>query len=70
MAAATAAISQDADGASPPTSATRNKAVRDMVSKWFNDRGMKPTDSQANFMFVNIGTPGARRSVTPAAPRA
>jgi len=27
------------------------------VSKWFSDRGMKPTDSQANFMFVNIGTP-------------
>jgi histidinol-phosphate/aromatic aminotransferase/cobyric acid decarboxylase-like protein len=25
--------------------------------KWFADRGMKPTDSQANFMFVNIGRP-------------
>ena len=28
-----------------------------MVTKWFADRGMKPTDCQANFMFVNIGTP-------------
>ncbi len=36
---------------------TRNTAVRDFTMKWFADRGMKPTDSQANFMFVNIGTP-------------
>jgi histidinol-phosphate aminotransferase len=35
----------------------RNKAVRDYTAKWFADRGMKPTDSQANFMFVNIGRP-------------
>ena len=35
----------------------RNKAVRDFTAKWFADRGMKPTDSQANFMFVNIGRP-------------
>jgi len=35
----------------------RNKAVRDYTAKWFTDRGMKPTDSQANFMFVNIGRP-------------
>src|SRR3954449_10933056 len=57
MAAATAAISQDADGAFSKNERERNKAVRDMVTKWFADRGMKPTDSQANFMFVNIGTP-------------
>ena len=25
--------------------------------KWFADRGMKPTDAQANFMFVNLGRP-------------
>jgi histidinol-phosphate aminotransferase len=55
MAAATAAIQQDASFTT--NERNRNKAVRDMVSKWFNDRGMKPTDSQANFMFVNIGTP-------------
>ena len=35
----------------------RNAAVRDFTKKWFADRGMKPTDSQANFMFVNIGRP-------------
>jgi histidinol-phosphate aminotransferase len=35
----------------------RNKEVRDFTMKWFNDRGMKPTESQANFMFVNIGRP-------------
>ena len=35
----------------------RNKAVRDFTMKWFADRGMKPTDSQANFMFVDIGRP-------------
>ena len=35
----------------------RNTAVRDFTMKWFADRGMKPTQSQANFMFVNIGRP-------------
>jgi len=35
----------------------RNTAVRDFTMKWFADRGMKPTVSQANFMFVNIGRP-------------
>jgi histidinol-phosphate aminotransferase len=57
MAAATAAISQDADGGFSANERNRNKLVRDMVAKWFADRGMKATDCQANFMFVNIGTP-------------
>jgi histidinol-phosphate aminotransferase len=35
----------------------RNTAVRDFTMKWFADRGMKPTASQANFIFVNIGRP-------------
>jgi len=35
----------------------RNTAVRDFTMKWFADRGMTPTDSQANFMFVDIGRP-------------
>jgi histidinol-phosphate aminotransferase len=35
----------------------RNKAVRDFTMQWFSDRGMAPTDSQANFMFVKIGRP-------------
>jgi histidinol-phosphate aminotransferase len=57
MAAATASIQQDADGAFSKHERMRNKAVRDFTTKWFSDRGMKPTDAQANFMFVNIGTP-------------
>jgi histidinol-phosphate aminotransferase len=55
MAAATVAIAQDS--AFTTNERNRNKAVRDMATKWFADRGMKPTDCQANFMFVNIGTP-------------
>ncbi|HEY7474505.1 MAG TPA: histidinol-phosphate transaminase [Vicinamibacterales bacterium] len=39
------------------TERARNKEVRDFTMKWFADRGMKPADSQANFMFVNIGRP-------------
>jgi histidinol-phosphate aminotransferase len=55
MAAANIAIGQDASFTA--NERARNKAVRDFTAKWFTDRGMKPTDSQANFMFVNIGTP-------------
>jgi histidinol-phosphate aminotransferase len=55
MAAATAAIAQDSTFTT--NERNRNKAVRDMSMKWFTDRGMKPTDCQANFMFVDIGTP-------------
>jgi histidinol-phosphate aminotransferase len=39
------------------TERARNTAVRDFTMKWFADRGMKPTESQANFMLVNIGRP-------------
>ena len=56
-AAATASLHQDSDGAFTKNERARNKAVRDFSMKWFADRGMKPTDCQANFMFVNIGTP-------------
>jgi histidinol-phosphate aminotransferase len=55
MAAGVAAIQQDSSFTA--NERARNKAVRDFTVKWFNDRGMKPTDCQANFMFVNIGTP-------------
>ena len=55
MAAATLAIQQDASFTE--NERKRNAAVRDFSTKWFADRGMKPTDCQANFMFVNIGTP-------------
>jgi len=57
MAAATIAIGQDASFTE--NERNRNKAVREFASKWFNDRGMKPTDCQANFMFVNIGSSAA-----------
>ncbi len=53
--AATTAINHDPSYLSAERA--RNKAVRDFTAKWFSDRGMKPTDSQANFMFVNIGRP-------------
>jgi histidinol-phosphate aminotransferase len=50
-----AAIQQDASYTAGERA--RNKAVRDFTMNWFSERGMKPTDSQANFMFVNIGKP-------------
>jgi histidinol-phosphate aminotransferase len=50
-----AAIQQDASFTAAERA--RNKEVRDFTMKWFGDRGMKPTDAQANFLFVNIGRP-------------
>lgn len=50
-----AAIQQDASVIAAERN--RNQAVRDFTMKWFADRGLKPTDSQANFMFVDIGRP-------------
>jgi histidinol-phosphate aminotransferase len=55
MQAGLAAIQQDASFITAERA--RNKDVRDFTMKWFADRGLKPTDSQANFMFVNIGRP-------------
>ena len=55
MQAATAAVNQDPGFIRAERD--RNAAVRDFTMKWFNDRGMKPTESQANFMFVNVGRP-------------
>jgi histidinol-phosphate aminotransferase len=55
MRAGIAAIQRDA--AEIAAERARNKEVRDFTMKWFSDRGMTPTDSQANFMFVNIGRP-------------
>jgi histidinol-phosphate aminotransferase len=52
MHAGLAAIGQDISA-----ERARNQEVRDFTMKWFADRGMKPADSQANFMFVNIGRP-------------
>jgi histidinol-phosphate aminotransferase len=57
MHAATAAVTQDPSFIR--NERDRNTAVRDFTMKWFNDRGMKPTESHTNFMFVNIGRPVA-----------
>ena len=35
----------------------RNDAARSFTQKWFADHGYTPTDSQTNFMFVNIKRP-------------
>jgi histidinol-phosphate aminotransferase len=55
MQAGIAAITQDPSVIAAERA--RNTAVRDLAMKWFADRGMKPADAQANFMFVNIGRP-------------
>jgi histidinol-phosphate aminotransferase len=55
MHAATAAITQDPSFIR--NERDRNHAVRQFTMKWFSDRGMKPTESQTNFMFVNVGRP-------------
>lgn len=53
--AAVAAISQDPSFLAKEKA--RNKEVRDFTIKWFADRGLKSTDSQTNFLFVQIGRP-------------
>ncbi len=55
MEAGIAAVEQD--GSFITAERARNAAVRDFTMKWFASRGMKPADSQANFMFVDIGRP-------------
>ena len=55
MDAGIAAVEQDASFITAERA--RNTAVRDFTMTWFADRGMKPADSQANFMFVNLGRP-------------
>ena len=55
MHGAIAAVEQDA--AFITNERARNAAVRDFTMKWFADRGMKPADSQTNFMFVDVGRP-------------
>jgi histidinol-phosphate aminotransferase len=37
----------------------RNTAARQFTMDWFNKAGFKSTDSQSNFLFVNIGRPAA-----------
>ena len=35
----------------------RNTEVRQFTMDWFRQNGFQPTDSQCNFIFVNIGRP-------------
>ena len=55
LAAAHAAVTQDA--AVLAAEAKRNNEARGYTMKWFSDRGFTPTDSQTNFLFVNIKRP-------------
>jgi histidinol-phosphate aminotransferase len=55
LAAAHASITQDASVWT--TEAKRNNEARAYTMKWFADRGFKPTDSQTNFLFVNVKRP-------------
>lgn len=53
--AALAAVEQDASFIAAERA--RNARSRDFTMHWFADRGLKPTASEANFMFVDIGRP-------------
>jgi histidinol-phosphate aminotransferase len=55
LAAARAALT--GDQARLVAEAKRNTDVRAFTMKWFSDRGYKPTDSQTNFIFVDVKRP-------------
>jgi histidinol-phosphate aminotransferase len=55
LAAAHAAITQDPSVWA--AEAKRNNEARAFTMKWFADRGFKPTDSQTNFLFVDVKRP-------------
>ena len=55
LAAAHASVTQDPSVWT--TEAKRNNEARSYTMKWFADRGFKPTDSQTNFLFVNVKRP-------------
>lgn len=55
IAAAKAAITQDPKIIEAESK--RNAEVRAFTMKWFRDRGYTPTDSQTNFLFVDIKRP-------------
>ena len=38
----------------------RNTAARQYTMDWFRQHGFEPTDSQCNFIFVNIGRPASQ----------
>ncbi|MGH9387733.1 MAG: pyridoxal phosphate-dependent aminotransferase [Vicinamibacterales bacterium] len=55
LAAARAALA--GDQARLVAESKRNTDARGFTMKWFSDRGYKPTDSQTNFIFVDIKRP-------------
>ena len=55
--AVAAAIASLNDPAHLEEEKKRNTAARKFTVDWFEKGGHKPTDSQANFIFVNIGRP-------------
>ena len=55
LSAARAALTQTRRSSRPRASATPRRARFTM--KWFTDHGYTPTDSQTNFMFVDIKRP-------------
>jgi histidinol-phosphate aminotransferase len=55
--AAAAALSAIEDQARIDQESVRNKAARDFAMDWFSKKGYTPTDSQTNFLFVNIKRP-------------
>jgi histidinol-phosphate aminotransferase len=55
LAAGLASVTQDPSVWT--TEAKRNNEARAFTMKWFDDHGFKPTDSQTNFLFVNVKRP-------------
>jgi histidinol-phosphate aminotransferase len=55
LSAARAAITQSDDVIKAESK--RNTEARAFTAKWFSDRGYTPTDSQTNFLFVDIKRP-------------
>jgi histidinol-phosphate aminotransferase len=55
LAAARAALAQSAEVIA--NERKRNADARAFTARWFEDRGYTPTDSQANFVFVDIKRP-------------
>jgi histidinol-phosphate aminotransferase len=52
-----AALASVEDDARLQAEKQRNTAARQYTMDWFSSRGFKPTDSQCNFLFVNLGRP-------------
>jgi histidinol-phosphate aminotransferase len=52
-----AALASIEDDARLQAEKQRNTAARQYTMDWFSSRGFKPTDSQCNFLFVNVGRP-------------